>query len=210
MKYENIIFDFDGTVADTGEGVLSSVRYALEKTGVIPPGEEVLRKFIGPTLYRSFRDLIGLSREASLKAIDLYREYYIPHGVYMCKLYEGIEETLCALKESGYKLSIASAKPQRQLEIAVNHLGITHYFDKIVGADPSSISNDKDYILEQAKLSDRVVMVGDSPFDMQAAKRLGFDTIAVLYGFSSEQVMSAENPTFTAQDCNEIRKILID
>lgn len=210
MKYENVIFDFDGTVANTGEGVLNSVRYALKNIGADIPSEEVLRGFIGPTLYRSFIDITGLTSEQSYKAIEYYRAYYVPHGVYQCVLYDGMEDLLCTLKKSGYKLSIASAKPQRQLEIAIGHLKIAHYFDKIVGADPKSISNDKDYILEQAKLADSVVMVGDSPFDMQAAKRLGFDTIAVTYGFSSEQVMRAENPDFVASTSSEIQKILID
>ena len=84
MKYENIIFDFDGTVANTGEGVLNSVRYALKNAGAEIPCDEVLVGFIGPTLYRSFIDITGLTSEQAYKAIDDYRSYYVPYGVYQC------------------------------------------------------------------------------------------------------------------------------
>ncbi len=203
-----ILFDFDGTVADTSEGVLNSVRYALESLGKPVPPTEILKGFIGPSLFDSFRFITGLSDEVADEAVKKYREYYKREGVYKLKLYEGMETLLKNLKEKGHALAVASLKPKVQLDTAVNALGIYELFDIVAGASENKKDNDKREILSQASRGERAVMIGDSPFDIIAGNALGFTTIAVTFGFSTEEKLRERNPDFIADDTAEIERLI--
>ena len=208
MAWDCFVFDFDGTLADTGDGVTASVSYALEKMAYPPLNKAQLRSFIGPSLYSSFTATCLMSDGEAVEAINHYREFYIREGVYRCHLYEGMNELLVKLA-SRSKVSVASAKPQLQLDMAAAHLGVDKYACRIVGADPSVKSNDKADLLRRAMLSDNSVMIGDSIYDIRAGKELGIATVAVSYGFTSEDELLAEKPDFLAKTVAELEEILI-
>lgn len=208
MKFDNVIFDFDGTLADTSRGVLGSVRYALGTLGVPVPDESVLRGFIGPSLYTSFTGITGLDDERANEAIELYRSVYNPRGVYECELYDGMKELLSELKQNGVSLSVASSKPQNALDKVVDHLGIREYFDRVIGADPSVKHDDKAELVVAARTRENAVMIGDSRFDIEAAKKAGIKSIAAGYGFTAKEKLLALGPDYYADSVSDIAKIL--
>ncbi len=210
MRYDGIIFDFDGTLADTSEGVLESLVYALDKLGVPVPPREKLNGFIGPALFLSFQNIIGLSPADAEKAVAFYREIYLPQNVYHCKLYDGMKELLGELKAAGFKLAVASAKPQSPLDIVTKHLGIDGCFDRIVGADPQVKSNDKEELVRRALVGEKPVMVGDAVFDVRAAKATGIASVAAAYGFTARETLQKENPDFIADSVKELKEILLN
>lgn len=208
MKFDNVIFDFDGTLADTSPGVLGSVRYALETLGAPVPDEKVLRGFIGPSLYSSFTGIIGFDGKKADEAIALYRSVYNPRGVYECELYDGMKELLSGLKQNGVSLSVASSKPQNALDKVVDHLGIREYFDRVIGADPSVKHDDKAELVAAARTRENAVMIGDSRFDIEAAKKAGIKSIAAGYGFTAKEKLLALDPDYYADSVSDIAKIL--
>ena len=207
MKYDGFIFDFDGTVADTSEGILESIGYALEKVGAPKISDEQKFTFIGPSLYSSFTQTVGLSDEDANRAVSAYREYYTPIAVYKCKLYDGMEKLLCDLSKTA-KVSIASAKPQPQLEIAVNHLGVNKYASVVIGADLSVKDNDKASQLLRAKQTENSIMIGDSIHDIRSSKSVGMPVVAVAYGFTDYETLAKENPDYIVKSVDELYQLL--
>jgi len=187
-RYDYYLFDFDGTVADTGEGIRRSVAYALEQLGCPALDEATLSRFIGPPLHDSFMEYSGLDDAGAEAAIAKYRERYVDVGLYESHLYAGMASLLRALHRSGAWVAVASAKPQFMLERLAAHFGIAGYIDRISGTGLSRHSADKrDLILaalpEGADLS-RACMVGDRRFDIEAGKALGMAAIGADYGYS--------------------------
>lgn len=209
MAWDCFVFDFDGTMANTGDGVTASVSYALKKMNYPALNERQLRSFIGPSLYSSFTATCKMSDSEAIEAIDRYREFYMREGVYRCHLYDGLEKLLTKLSSLG-KISVASAKPQPQLNVAVAHLGVDKIVDLVIGADPTVKSNDKADLLIRANLGKNAVMIGDSIYDIRAAKQVGVASIAVSYGFTSADELKKENPDFLASSVAELEQILIE
>ena len=116
LKYDCYLFDFDGTIADTGEGIRRSVAYSLEKLGRPVPERRVLDRFIGPPLHDSYMEYCGLTEDEAVHAVEVYRERYVDVGLYESALYPGIAALLRALHRGGAYVAIASAKPQFMLE----------------------------------------------------------------------------------------------
>jgi len=109
---KNVLFDLDGTLADSKGGIFSSIRYALDKMGVACPEEKVLMTFLGPPLHDSFMNTMGMSEEDATKAVALYREHYAPIGMFNFTLYPGVETMLKKLTQSGRRCYLATSKPE--------------------------------------------------------------------------------------------------
>ena len=134
MSFDRIFFDLDGTLTDPKIGITSAVMHALEHYGFpIPPREELLF-FIGPPLDESFQKYCGFNREKAKEAVEVYREYYRPTGVFQNEVYEGIPEMLCSLKSAGKTLIMATSKPEYFANQIAEHYGFAKYFDLIVGS----------------------------------------------------------------------------
>ncbi len=188
LKYYCCLFDFDGTVADTGEGIRRSVTYSLERMGKPALDEAMLSRFIGPPLHDSYKEYCHMSDEEADTAILRYRERYVDIGLYESQLYPGIKSLLKALNEAGAYVGIASGKPQFMLERLAAYYEIDCWLDTIVGAGLDRHSADKrDLILRaipQGVESKRACMVGDRHFDIEAACALGLGAIGVNYGYA--------------------------
>ena len=133
LKYDYYLFDFDGTLADTGEGIRRSVAWSLEKLGRPVPDVAVLDRFIGPPLHDSYMEYCGMTDEEAERAVATYRQRYTDVGLYESHLYPGIAMLLRALHGAGAYVAIASAKPRFMLERLAAHYGIDAYLDAIVG-----------------------------------------------------------------------------
>lgn len=214
MNCDCVIFDFDGTVAETSRGILNCIRYALERMDLPVPGEDVLHQFIGPPLFTSFRDFCHLSDEDAERAVSLFRERYTAKGMFEAEIYPGLTPLVKALKERGCWVAVASGKVESSLKAIIDHFGLTKDFDAVTGSRPNSHSSDKrDQILaalpEGADLS-RACMVGDRCFDIDAGRALGMRTVAVGYGFGTREEFEASGAEFIADTMADLRDLLLD
>ena len=214
MKFDAYLFDFDGTVAETGEGIRKSAAYALERMGRPVPEKAVLDRFIGPPLHDSFMNLCGLSDDEADRAIALYRERYVDIGLYESYIYPGVAALLKALHQSGAHVAVASAKPQFMLERLAAHYGIDRYLDVIVGIGAERHSADKrDLILRALPAGtapERACMVGDRCFDIEAAKALGLCAVGADYGYSLPGELAGAGADVVFDDVAAMREWLLE
>lgn len=198
-----ILFDLDGTLTDSGEGIINCAIYALEHFGLPVPSREALRVFVGPPLQQSFRRF-GVPEDRITEAIRVYRSRYIPIGKFENAPYPGIQELLEALTAQGHKLYVATSKPETMSVEILEHFDLARYFDRICGATMDDTRNSKDaviaYLLSQIGREEHMVMVGDTQFDVLGAKQHGIPTIGVAWGYGEVQDMVNAGATAIA-DC---------
>lgn len=190
-RKELIIFDLDGTLLDTSQGIYNSVRYAEQEMGFEPISDDRLREFVGPPPKKMYMTVYGVSEEIAMKAAQKHREYGRSKAIYEAVPYPDMKSTLVELKQKGYKLAVATLKSE---EIAISVLTITgllECFDTVVGmdakesltkADTIRIAMDRTDVLDVQKTT----LVGDSEYDWIGAKECGVDFIAAMYGFGTE------------------------
>lgn len=185
---KTILFDLDGTLTDSGEGIINCVIYALEKFGLPIPAREELRYFVGPPLHESFIKQ-GVPAERAEEAVAVYRERYVPVGMFENTPYPGIPNLLEELKSQGHTLYVASSKPEWMCVEILKHFGLDGYFDQICGATMDTSRTNKEaviaYLLELNGRSEHTVMVGDTSFDVIGAKAHGIPAIGVSWGYGS-------------------------
>ncbi len=213
MKYENIFFDLDGTLTDSGEGIMNSVQYALKKFGIEESDRENLRLFIGPPLIDSFMRCYGFDHEKAVKAVEYYREYFAPKGIYENRPYDGIPEMMAALKTEGKKLYLATSKPEPYATEIVRHFGLIEFLDGLYGSTMTEKRTKKEdviaYALEQTGLDkDEVVMVGDRNHDIIGAKANGVCSVGVLFGYGSREELTEAGADVIVETVNDLRNIL--
>lgn len=214
-KFDYVIFDFDGTVVDTGEGILKSLQYSFREMGAEVPSMEDLKKFIGPPVYYSYTHFYGVSEDEVCDYIRKYRERYKEKGIYESKLYDGIKQMLESLKEKGVKLGIASSKPEHLIYSVADYLKVTDYFDAIVGVkvDDSNHSTKAGLVSEAMKMmgatdKTRVLMVGDRKFDIDGAAGAGVKSCGALWGYGDEEEFKAHNADFIVSTPKDVEKLV--
>lgn len=215
-QYDYVIFDFDGTVVDTGEGILKSLQFAFQDQGDPVPDLSDLRKFIGPPIYYSFTHFYHVPDCRVDDYIKSYRARYREKGIYECALYPGMLETLQALRAHGVKLGIASSKPQSLIYDVMGYLGITDLFDAVTGTafDDSRHASKTDLVessMEKLGAGDkcRVLMVGDRLYDLDGAAGAGVDSCGVLFGYGSEAEFRAHNATHIIAAAPELLPLVL-
>jgi phosphoglycolate phosphatase len=187
---EAVLFDLDGTLTDSAPGLVSCIGYALDELGIEPPDAETMRTFLGPPLWVTFRDHFGLDEEQVVRAIELYRERYHDTGMFENTVYDGIRDTLQALRDANIRMAIATSKPEYSATRILEHFDLAQYFE-FIGADDlegSRASKTKviAHVLANTGLdpiAQRMIMVGDRRHDVEGAASHGIDTIGVLWGY---------------------------
>lgn len=187
MKYKLIIFDFDGTIADTSEGILDSHRYTLAAMGSSIPSKNILRSIIGGALLETYKKRFGLTENQARRAVNIYRERYAEIGIHKACLYPGVKEMISELKSQGYKIGVATLKAERFATCMLDEMGIIDYFDVICGMDDSD-EHTKASLVRKCCASSGVdehetVLVGDSDSDINGSIEAQVDFIGVTYGF---------------------------
>ena len=189
---KNILFDLDGTLTDSGEGIINCAILALEHFGLPIPSREALRVIVGPPLDQSFIRF-GVPKERTDEAIRVYRSRYTTVGKFENYPYPGIRETLQALKASGHRLFVATSKPEGMSVEILEKFELAQYFELICGATlDGSRSHKADviaYLLGQVESLENVLMVGDTKFDVLGAKEHGIPTIGVAWGYGTREEM---------------------
>ena len=212
--FQSILFDLDGTLTDAAPGITNSVKYALSKFGIDETDDNKLRKFLGPPLISSFMEFYGFSKEKAQQAVEYYREYFVPHGIFENEVYSGIPKLLQKLKADGKTLIIATSKPETFAVQIAEHFEIDSYFDLIAGANLDHTRSKKaqgiEYALETLGILDRAhaVMIGDREHDIKGAKKTGLRSIGVLYGYASPGELENAGADFTANSPEELYTII--
>jgi len=185
-KYNLIIFDLDGTLLDTSEGIYKSVRYAETKMGFLPIDEQKLHFFIGPPPVEMYKKIYGVDDATAQKATSYHREYGRTKAIYEAIPYKNIRFLLAKLCEKSYKLAVATLKQQEIAETLLEMYDLKKYFNIIVGMNAQETYT-KSFLIEQAikkaGTNNAAVMIGDTVYDEAGAREVGIDFISVSYGF---------------------------
>lgn len=215
MKYEYILFDLDGTITDSGIGIVNSVLYALKKYDIEVSNRSELYKFVGPPLADSFENYYGLSKEEAKKAVEYYREYYREKGIFENLVYDGLEYLLKTLKDNNKTLIVATSKPQVFAKQILEHFNIAKYFTYIAGSNLDGTRIKKGevikYALESCNIIDlsKAIMVGDREHDIIGAKQVGINSIGVLYGYGDRNELEKAGANFIVDTVIDIEKVLL-
>lgn len=193
-KYNYVIFDLDGTLSDSKEGITKSVQYALEKVGIIEDNLEDLEHFVGPPMVEQYMKVYEMSKDKAFETLDYYRERYTPIGIYETKAYKGVSEILETLKSKGVKIGMATSKPEGMAIEVAKYLKIVDYFDIICGSDLKGPRQSKADVLNKLfENSDFVkeesVLVGDTHYDIEGANEVGIDSIGIGWGMGTDEEM---------------------
>ena len=216
MTYHTILFDLDGTLTDSQEGITKSVQYALAHFGIEVEDLSSLRKFIGPPLTESFKAFYGMDDREAHVGLVKYRERFTDVGWAENAVYPGIGELVADLKKSGKRLLLATSKPEVQALKIMEHFGLKEHFELICG--PALNAPDgygkADVIrdaLRRANITDLtgVVMVGDRHHDVDGAHAVGLPCIGVLYGYGDRAELVSAGADHIAEDPAALRRMLL-
>ena len=187
MKIESIIFDLDGTLLDTTEGVLESATYAARILGYAELSHETMLKFVGPPIQNSFMQFYGCSKEEAQKAAELFRQYYMTIALFKAVPYEGIYKLCETLKQRGKQMAVATYKREDYAVTLLKHFGFDRYCVSKHGADNNNILKKADIveqcIAELGGCRDEFVLIGDTEHDALGAQNANINFIGVTYGF---------------------------
>ncbi|PJI31819.1 HAD-IA family hydrolase [Acinetobacter pseudolwoffii] len=208
---KNILIDLDGTLTDPKVGITTSARYGLEKVGHPISDEINIDWIIGPPLKASLAKLLNIETDHILaeQALMAYRERFAVKGLYENHVFEGVAETLAELKRRGYRLFVATAKPTVYAKQILEHFDLAQYFTDIHGSELNGDRTNKaeliQYILAQQQLqADQCMMVGDREHDIFGARQNGIDTIAVNYGYGSQEELALAQPKYQIDRFNQL------
>lgn len=208
---KTVLFDLDGTLTDSGEGIIHCAILTLEHFGLPIPSQEELRTFVGPPLQDSFLRF-GVPVDKTDEAIRVYRSHYVPTGMFENTPYPGVRELLETLKSEGYTLYVATSKPEAMSVTILEHFDLARYFDRICGASTDTSRSTKDaviaYLLEQTGSANDMVMVGDTKYDILGAKIHGIPAIGVSWGYGNVQEMKYAGAVGIAGTMDDLLNIL--
>lgn len=207
MPQKAIFFDLDGTLTDSGEGIINCAALALEHFGLPVPSRKEMRVFVGPPLDQTFIKF-GVPADKADEAIRVYRSRYIPIGKFENTPYPGIHEALQTLKEQGHRLFVATSKPEEMSIEILEKFELAQYFERICGATmDGSRSHKADviaYLLAQVDNISKAVMVGDTAFDVTGAAAHGIPTIGVSWGYGEVADMEEAGAAAIAHSMDEL------
>lgn len=209
--YKGIIFDLDGTLLDTTEGVVNAVERTLFQLELIKPDNLNLEQFVGPPMQDSFQRYFGMDKEEALKAANIFRDNYKKKSLFMAKVYDDVFNLLELLKNENYKIAIATNKSHENAIEILKQFRILEYCDYAAGSDLDGKLKKSDIInicIEQLKFrSDELLYIGDSSYDLKGAKQSGLDFLGVTYGFGFGKTESIDNDECIAV-CDSVMEII--
>jgi len=211
MTKKAIFFDLDGTLTDSGEGIMNCATLALEHFGLPVPSRDELRVFVGPPLDQTFVQF-GVPEDKTDEAITVFRSRYRTVGKFENFPYPGIRETLQTLKAQGHRLFVATSKPEVLANEVLNHFDLAQFFEQIAGATlDGSRSHKADVITYLLGLTGDVgqtLMVGDTAFDVIGAAAHGIPTIGVSWGYGKVEDMERAGAKAIAHSMEELTALL--
>ncbi|MBY0290684.1 MAG: HAD-IA family hydrolase [Mycobacteriaceae bacterium] len=208
-----VIFDLDGTLTDSAQGIVASFRHALDAVGAVVPDGDLAGMIVGPPMHHTLRDM-GLGEQADA-AIAAYREDYLARGWAMNRPFDGIPALLADLRSAGMRLAVATSKAEPTAVRILTHFGLDGHFEVIAGASVDGLRATKSEVVKHAlaqlePLPDRVLMVGDRSHDVEGAAEHGIDTVVVAWGYgrSDFEGPDAVVPHARVATVDELREVL--
>lgn len=214
LKYDYVVFDFDGTLFDTGDGILKTVRLALDFYNINSNEFPDMHFFIGPPLVDSFQRFSGVDEEMANKLVAKYREHYRETGLLEGRLYDGVSELLSFLKSNRVKIGIGSSKPKHFIKDLLQYKNMENLFDEVSAVTPENSKEPKSEIIKRCLTNmectefSRALMVGDRCFDIDGARQIGIDSVGVLYGYGSKEEFEECGATYIVENCKEIEQLV--
>ena len=207
----DILFDLDGTISDSADGIINCSIKTLEYFGITPPPRQEMRSFIGPPAPYNFRRM-GIPETQIEEAVRIYRSYYRETGIYQNYMYPGIASLLQMLKASGKRLYVATSKPEHLTIPILERFGIADCFSLICGAASDTERNSKEAVIAHllhltGDLTD-AVMVGDTVFDVKGAAQFGIPTIGVRWGYGDEETLQQAGAIAVVNNTEELYTLL--
>ena len=212
--FEYVLFDLDGTLTDSEQGIINAALYALDKYNITVNEISELRKFIGPAIQEAFSINYGFEEEETEEIISTFREYYSEKGAYENKVYPGIIELLEELKKRNKKLAVVSSKADVFTHKILEHFDLLKYFDYVASASLDNTKTKKveliSEIIEHFDVDDldKVVMVGDRKGDIRGAAESGIASIAVLWGYADEGEIEKHKPDYVAEKVEDLLSLI--
>lgn len=214
--YHTILFDLDGTLTDSKEGILNCLRYAFEKLGEPVPTESVLIQFIGPPLQDSYMRFCGFDEAKAIRGIELFRERYAPIGKFENAAAPGMAELCARLKTAGYVLALSSSKPEEMCVPICEKFGFAPSLTTIVGSPPVGDWEKADVIRETFRRlgvseADKptVLMVGDRKFDVLGARDCGIDCVGVeFFGYAAPGELAEAGAVAVVRTAEELEQFI--
>lgn len=211
MEKKTILFDLDGTLTDSGEGIINCAALALSHFGIPVPDRETMRVFVGPPLHDTFVKF-GVPADRADEAVVVYRSRYTTVGKFENHPYPGIREMLAHLNAQGHSLLVATSKPEALSIEILEKFGLAQYFDRICGASLDRSRSTKEeviaYLLEQASDRSRMIMVGDTAFDVIGASAHSIPAIGVSWGYGSVDEMRQAGAIAIADTVTQLQQLL--
>jgi len=213
---ENIFFDLDGTLTDPKEGITRCIQFALEAFGVETPPVDALTWCIGPPLRDSFAKILQTTDKDKIElAYITYRKRFSQKGLYENKVYPEVQNGLDAIKKSGFKIFLATSKPEIYAKQILDYFDLSQFFTKAYGSNLDGSLTDKGeliaHMLNTEKLDPtRTVIVGDRVYDIAGGKKNGIMTAGVTYGYGSREEITSSRPDFIFDAFSDLLSFLDD
>lgn len=211
MFAKAVLFDLDGTLTDSGEGIINCAVFAMERLGIPVPPREKMGVFVGPPLWDTFRQF-GVPAERVDEAVELFRSRYVPIGKFENTPYPGIREVLEVLRAQGRKLYVATSKPEVTAREILEHFDLSRYFTEICGASVDKTRSSKEdviaYLLSLDACKKHSVMVGDTAFDVIGAAAHGIPTIGAAWGYGKTEDMVSAGAAAIARSPEDLLRII--
>ena len=208
-RIKNVLFDLDGTLTDPAEGITNALMHAQRRLGMAVSPREDLYVFIGPPLIETFMSEWGLTRAESEQALVYYREHFSTKGLFENVPYEGIGQALAELKEAGFRLFVATSKPEPLSLRILEHFDLLPYFEAVAGSTMDEQRTKKGEVIAYALQTFHLdpaetVMVGDRKHDVIGARENGLPCLGVLYGYGSREELTAAGAAALVADVGEL------
>jgi len=214
-QFTHILFDLDGTLTNPRLGIGNSLKYALRQMQMDGYSDEILEKFVGPPLQDNFKNLFGMNERNTNLAVEHFRTYFGEKGLFENEPYQGISELLEELHLSGKRVYLVTSKLEKYAKMIMQHFEFDRYLDDLQGAEATGEHSGKGQLIGQLlernriPISDSVVMVGDTHYDLIGAKENKISSIAVGYGFGTAETLSLCNPDYMVGSVDELAELLL-
>ena len=211
--FKNILFDLDGTLTDSFDGIANAALYALNTLGEHSYTKADLNFFIGPPIFDSFHKIFNGDKNKVDRAVKLYREYFGEKGWRENRVYDGVEQMLQTLKDMGKTMAVATSKPEHFSRRITDYFDLDKYFVFVAGASLDESRAHKPAVIEYALQNTGMhkadtIMIGDRNHDILGAKKCGLKSMGVLYGYGDREELSAAGADYIAESPEEVVKII--
>lgn len=204
-----VVFDLDGTLTDSAPGIFNAIKYLQSKMELSPLSSAQLRSCVGPPLNESFMRLWGVDFNTAESFVKIYREYYLPTGIFENSVYPGMKQVLEHLRNNNIRCLICSAKPTSMIHTVLDHFELSNYFDEISGVALTGKLPTKGERLKAMLDGKNAYMIGDRKDDIIGAREAGIKSVGVLWGYGSLEELSKNGADFIVSSAEELKSTLV-